>query len=95
MRPRFALALFPLTIIIACTQFPQLDDAVSTDARDAPYPDLVPVENIQNQVPETQVEPTTVEEVEARAARLKERAQQLRGPVVDDATHRRMKQGVQ
>ena len=95
MRRHITLALFFNAALTACSQFPQLDDTVSTSARNAAYPDLVPVENIQNQVPEARIEATDAMDATARAARLKARAARLKGAILDDATRQRMDAGVQ
>lgn len=91
---RFALALFLIAALTACSQFPQLDETVGDAARKAPYPDLIPIEKFHAQIPDTLIEPTTAPQVEARVAQLKARAARLRGSVIDNATRTRMQQGV-
>ena len=72
------IALILIPFLAACTQFPQLDDAVSARAQDANYPDLVPVNGLlaraepQNGTPEQ-----TVAAMNARVAALRARASRV------------------
>ena len=79
----------------ACTQFPELDHTVDSEAQAAGYTDLVPIETIKTAVPETQIEPETQDDLEDRVERLKKRANGLRGAVVDEATQERMRAGIE
>lgn len=80
--------------LMGCAQFPALDDATSTHAADAPYPDLVPVEIILSAAASTQQSPQTASNLTARVAALRTRAGRLQGRVVDSATRQRMRRGV-
>ncbi len=71
------LILPVLFAIPACIEYPELDAKVDAAARAAPYPDLIPVEEIRASVAAPQIEPTTSSDVNARAARLKARAARL------------------
>lgn len=88
-----------LTLIAAlgagCTQFPQLDATVSDKMRRAPYPDLVPLEGLQKRIDATRIDPATLPTIQTRIARLKTRAERLRGTVVDSDAKARMQEGVQ
>lgn len=93
------LTLLPIPALLAalgaCTQFPELDHTVDSDAQAAGYTDLVPIETIKSAIPETQIEPETQEDLEDRVARLKARSKRMRGAVVDDATQERMREGIE
>lgn len=103
MRP--SLILFLVAALSACSQFPELDATVSDDARDAPFPDLVPIESLTARIGQDRITPDMPGTVEARAeglrsqagrrtataapdparvARLKTRAEALRGAPVGD-----------
>ncbi len=96
MRQTYILPFGVLVALGACNEFPELDESVDSAARDAVYPDLVPIETITAGVAETQIEPETEEDLEERVDRLKARAKRLkRGSVVDKATQRRMESGIE
>ena len=75
----------------ACTQFPQLDAAVSDRARSADYPSLIPAERIAAKRDSGgRLQEGDGEALLARADRLHERGRILRGlPVVDEAARLR------
>lgn len=88
-------ALFMILSLAACTQFPELEDAVSPTAQNADYPALVSVHGLLNQAePKNGTPEQTVNTLNARVAALRNRADGLRGTVVDQYTRRRMKNGV-
>ncbi len=80
---RACLILTLLWFIPACTEFPELDAKVEPPARSAPYPDLIPVEEIKAQVQDPLIEDTQGEDVKARAARLRARAARLRQTAIN------------
>ncbi|MEO0391219.1 MAG: hypothetical protein AAF218_09810 [Pseudomonadota bacterium] len=86
--------LLPMALM-ACTQFPDLDAAVTDASRNADYPALIPIEPVLAQVPTQRVEPSVLQQTQdSRVAALKARADRLRRtPVIDGATRRRMAQG--
>ena len=94
MRQKIVLIPALCAALSACGDFPELDEAVDSNARRAPYPDLVPLENVTGSLPEEQIKPETPEELDTRVARLKARAARLNRDVIDDATHERMQAGV-
>lgn len=94
MHARFYPNLVMIFTLTACSHFPELDGTVDSAARDAAYPDLIPVEQIYARMPDARIEPDTSLEVEARVDRLRSRAARLRGTVIDSATRHRMKVGV-
>ncbi|VAW00982.1 hypothetical protein MNBD_ALPHA07-1208 [hydrothermal vent metagenome] len=81
MRPWLILSLLLATT--ACTEFPELDAKVDAAARAAPYPDLIPVEEIKAQVSAPRIADTSGSDVNARAARLKARAARLRATPIN------------
>lgn len=84
-----------LTMAVAgCVAVPELDRAISDEARLAPYPDLIPVETIRAEVPEPRIADDTGPDLQARAEALQRRADALRGPVIDAGTRARMARGI-
>jgi hypothetical protein len=91
------LALSCLTVattLAACTQFPELQDDADLAAREAPYPQLVPVETLRAQAPQSAITDDSQTTLQARITRLRNRAMRLKGTVVDGGTRARMSQGV-
>ncbi|WP_147106510.1 hypothetical protein [Tateyamaria sp. syn59] len=88
---RAPAAFFCLTLA-ACTQFPDLDDAVSPDVAASDFPALVPLEPLIAGAQPIVGDPVaTTENLETRIADLRARASALqRRPVVDPATRARM-----
>ena len=84
MTPKPLVFLALATLIPACSQFPDLDDATGKSALNAPYPDLVPAETIHAAAATTTVTETTAPQFEARSASLKARAARLRGAVLNE-----------
>ena len=93
MRARLALALW--TALTACTPFPQLDSTIADDLKDAPYPQLVPLDSLDTQLAQSRLTDESLAGMEARTARLRTRAAGLRRTVIDAPTRQRMSQGVQ
>ena len=86
------LALGGLT---ACTQFPELDRAITPELKEADYPALVPVEPLLTRATEGRVDPvTTQSNLEGRVARLRARAALLRGSVLTGRERQRLAQGL-
>lgn len=92
LRP--ALAAIIAACLAGCAQFPELDAAISPGAKNADYPDLVPIEQLKAQVPEVKTDSDTLDEIDARVESLRTRAQRLRGTVIDSPTRARMQTGV-
>lgn len=86
--------LLVLALLAACTQFPELDNAVSESAQTADYPALINFDEIVSDAQNTTITPQTVQGLESRLARLKSRARTLSGPIIDGATRARMARGV-
>lgn len=94
LRPAPVAALIAALSLTGCSQFPELEQVEDSAAREAPYPDLVPIESITASVPDARTTPATAPDMETRVDRLKARAGRLKGTVVDAATHERMQAGV-
>jgi len=90
MRRAIFLSLTVATLAVACTSFPELDAAVTPEARRAAYPVLIPTQPVLDRRSNVRVTVATGEALLARAANLRARAGLLRGSVVDDETRRRL-----
>lgn len=89
------IALILPFALIGCTQFPELDSAVSEQTTAADYPDLVQVEKLIAQSQTTgPTQEGTVNSLSARVAALQNRAARMQGRVVDANTRQRMQNGV-
>ncbi len=85
-------ALVFLTFLGACTDFPQLDAAISEDAKNAAYPNLVPADELLAKRQDSRITPQTGPDLIARADRLRARAGLIRGiETVDEATRIRLR----
>lgn len=82
-RPAGFLAALALA---GCASFPELDAAITPEARTAPYPVIAPLADITAQTAPPRGAAESADDIAARAARLRERAATLDGPVVDAAT---------
>ncbi len=91
--PRLISVLFALALS-ACATFPELDATLSAEAKDAEYPQLMPVSEMTAQAPDARITEQTASSLNGRIAALRARAARLRGSVVDSATKRRMQAGV-
>ena len=91
-----SLASFALFAFLAgCTQFPELDRTQTAALDAAAYPDLVPIEPILARVEEPGADPVAEEAgLEGRLARLRARADRLRGTVLTREEKRRLEQGL-
>lgn len=89
-------ALFALiaTLLAGCSDFPELDAAITPAARNADYPSLIPIGQIVTGAEQVQISAQTVATLQARISRLQSRAARLRGPVVDHATRTRMRTAI-
>ena len=94
---RFIL-LLALVTLEACADFPDLDARVSGATRDAAYPKLEPLGPLiaRVQILDTSdgVIPTSVVAFNDRINNLLAKSARIRGPVIDMATHNRMRGGV-
>ena len=85
-----AASLFCVALLAACTQFPELDENLSPQARAAPFPELVPVEDLRAELTEARITNETTTSLEARVASLRARAARLRGTVIDRTSRNRL-----
>ena len=92
MRLPFLLIPALLVALSACSDFPELEDTVDSDAT---YPALVPIESLTARAPDPRIEPETAPDTQSRIDRLKSRAARLQGDVIDNDTHERMQDGIE
>lgn len=96
---RFGACLLALTLsaltLSSCIDVPDLDRAVPAWVDASPYPALTNVEGLQtgHALPAEESQ-ALQEQLTARAARLKRRANALNQPVLDDSARSRMESGV-
>jgi len=96
MRPSLALiAMLGAAALSGCTPFPDIGDDTSKVALAQPYPDLVPLGGLNARLETGRIQPGTAPALEARVAGLRNRAERLRGDVVDPATRSRMRAGIE
>ena len=76
-----------------CDDIPDIGSAQADAARNAPYPDLVPLDALLASAPSTapRITPASITATNDRIAQLRARAARLRGPVVDPATRSQMR----
>ncbi len=90
--PRVLIVLVFLTGLLAsCINVPELDDAISDNARNNAYPKLIQLDGrlaVATEGKEASL--AASKNLAARAKNLKRRAKRLRGPVIDNRTRRRM-----
>lgn len=80
--------------LTACTQFPELDKAVTAEGAGADYPDLLPVEPVLAQAASGPAPGEVTDSLSARVSALRARASRLRGSVLDGSTRQRMRDGI-
>lgn len=80
--------------LVGCTQFPDLDKRIDSNASNAPYPALIPGDKIIAARDEIQTKSVEDPALDARVARLKSRAARLRNATIDAPTRARMRDGV-
>jgi len=83
-------ALGVAVTLTACTQFPQLDETTSAQVRAAPYPNLVPAEDLRAGLPEQSIIDETTTGFQLRVAALRARAARLRRTVIDQTSRSRL-----
>ncbi|MGJ8602783.1 MAG: hypothetical protein ACSHXH_01565 [Marivita sp.] len=79
--------------LTACTEFPEVDAALAQAGPVAEYPALVPFEQLIS-APDPRLTEGDDAALRARAAGLRNRANGLRGPVIDPQIRDRMNDGV-
>lgn len=91
-RPALIPAAALVLALASCAEFPELDRAMSSRARSAPYPRLLPMQTLLAASPARSGEVAfATGALPARAASLRARARALRArPVIDTATRARL-----
>ncbi len=88
---RFLIVTLGLAAVLSgCTRFPELDAAITPEARRADYPVLVPIGEVLERRELARSTGREGENVAARAAALRARARLLRGIAVSDDTRLRL-----
>ncbi|WP_456386903.1 hypothetical protein [Profundibacter sp.] len=82
------------TLLAGCSDFPELDAAITSAARNADYPNLLPIDQLIADAQQVQISPETVTNLEGRISHLNARAARLRGPVIDGASRARMRAAI-
>ncbi len=82
------------TMLAGCSNFPELDAAITPAARQAGYPSLMPLDQLVAGAEEVQITEETIATLQGRVSGLKGRAARLRGPVIDSATRARMQAAI-
>jgi len=90
LRLSMILAAFPALILAGCAQFPDLDAAISAEARRAGYPALIPAEGLLARRGDVRLTEETGRILMQRAANLRARAAILRRISIDDDSRRRV-----
>ncbi len=80
-------------LVTACAEFPEVDAALAAGDPSAEYPELLPFEQLVSER-EAQLTEADDDALLTRAADLRNRANGLRGPVIDTGTRDRMDDGV-
>lgn len=83
-----ALALAICCLAACSPNLPELDETISTNAQDAPYPNLVSLPGLLAEAERDSKIEAEAEDLAARVARLKSRANALRGRTVIDGQTR-------
>ncbi|MDJ0827259.1 MAG: hypothetical protein QNJ16_17345 [Rhodobacter sp.] len=90
MQPVHTIVLLAALAMPACTTFPDLDAAVSPEARRAEYPELIPAEGLLGRRGDGRLTEQDAEDLLNRAANLTARARLLRGAPIDEETRLRL-----
>ena len=91
---RLSLAFTFAALLGACSDFPQLDDAVSPAAKTAPYPSLVPMDQALANAQDVQITDETISTLNGRMNGLKRRATRAKRPVIDTETRTRLQDAI-
>ena len=86
-----ALSTLAAVLFAGCSNFPELDAAITPTAEQADYPALIPMRQVMAGANDVQITPQTVANLQGRTGNLRARAARLRGPVIDSATRARMR----
>ena len=93
MRVIMAIAVF--LGLLGCVDAPELGGGVPERLKSAPYPGLLPLDQVLGHAPDVAVGTQDIQaRLDARVARLRARAATLRGPVLDARARERLRQDV-
>lgn len=95
-RSRIAtLAIVAIWSLGACTQIPELDEAVPDWVRKADYPELTALDaSVTTKTMPQDDSEKIAQEMSGRRDRLNNKAKRLNTPVVDTASQQRMNKGI-
>ena len=85
-----------LTLLVGlggCTEFPELSDTLTEQDRAADFPTLENLDALLASTPAIRSE-NDIADLDARLARLRSKANQLRGPVIGTSDRQRLVRGV-
>ncbi|AXX98347.1 hypothetical protein [Profundibacter amoris] len=91
---RLSLAFTFVALLGACSDFPQLDDAVSPAAKIAPYPSLIPIDQALTNAQDVQITDESVSTLKGRMNGLKNRTTRAKRPVIDTETRKRLQDAI-
>ncbi|WP_208349289.1 hypothetical protein [Pseudaestuariivita rosea] len=87
------LILLCLTLA-ACASYPDFDDELVSEADAAPFPRVLPINEIISQSETTQITPDFTADMETRVESLRARADRLSRPVIDRPLRQDMQQQI-
>ncbi len=82
MRPFLPILFLATAVLSGCTQFPELDGAVTEEAKAASAPEIVDNSVVLGPAAEAILDVETQAEMEARAVALEARALAASGPII-------------
>lgn len=89
---------FILATLAACAAQPNFDDRIDAAGRNADYPTLQPLAPLIARAAALntagKITPASVASFDSRIGDLRNKAQRLRGPIIDSGTRARMRRGV-
>lgn len=93
--PFLLICAVPTGLFLAgCAEFPELDAAITPEARRAAYPELVPIGEVLDRRKLARTTGREAGMLEARAENLRRRAAMLRGITIDEETRLRLSPGL-
>ncbi len=79
---RVASIFLCLGLAVGCTDFPAVDAAMGPGARDAAFPELLPIDGLLARAAGTTIDPATGPALANRAAALRRKARGMEAPVL-------------
>ena len=80
--------------LTACAEFPEVDASLEQGESNTEYPELLPFDDLLSS-DDPQLSESDDDVLLARAEALRNRADGIRGPVIDSPTRERMEDGIQ